>query len=216
MRRYLDGTAVLAKRYWPRDTIGVDKVYTDKKTVRDVQRKLHALAKATGNADFDPYGDGYKDDGVLGARTKLALVAFNSAFGWPADNNTITDGTLAALKRPDVVNPKGFAAQQVADQATQAQTPQQVQDAAAKLVAVAPAGAQDKALDAQRAAMAATTPAEVQAAKDKLRVAAEQAKAESAEGFEWGPILLGALAITGITVLGYKILVTDYKRAYAR
>lgn len=93
--------------------IGADKVYTDQKTVKSVQQRLHDLAVATGNMSFDPG----KIDGIVGPHTNAAVTAFNAAYGWPSDGSKITDGTLTALKRPDVVDPKGYAAQQAADAA---------------------------------------------------------------------------------------------------
>lgn len=210
MGAYSKGTLVLAASCDRRIVIGADKVYTDKSTVAAVQRKLHALALATGNSDFDPYSDGYKDDGVLGSRTQLSLIAFNQAFGWPSDNNTITDGTLEALKRPDVVDPKGYAARQAAYAAGQAQTVEQVQDAAAKLVALAPPAARAKAQQAVDMAMSATTPAEVEQAKGHLKEASELVKTSrvdvSGSGVEWGPLLLAAGGILGLGVVGWAVV----------
>lgn len=91
--------------------IGADVIYTDKPTVTSVQQKLKALAAATGNLSFDPG----VVDGKAGPRTNAAVSAFNTAYGWPSDGSTITAGTLEAFKRPDVVDPKGYAASQAAD-----------------------------------------------------------------------------------------------------
>lgn len=116
-----------------------EKVFTDKATVKRVQEKLHALAAATKNRAFDPYEGKYRDDGVLGSRTKAAVVAFNAAYGWPTDGPNITAGTLTALERPDVKNPSLYAAQQEVAQAetkvATAMTPQAKADAQEELAA---------------------------------------------------------------------------------
>lgn len=193
-----------------RVVIGADKVYTDKSTVKNVQRKLHAFSLAVGNSVFDPYGDGYQDDGVIGWRTQAALVEFNKAFGWPTDGGTITDGTLEALKRPDVVDPKGYAAKQAAYDAGKAQTVEQVQDAAAKLVALGPPAVQAHAQQAAAIAAAATTPEQVQEARNHLREASELVKTSkvdtSGSSVEWGPIVLAMVGILGLGLVGWKVV----------
>ena len=82
--------------------VGGDAPITDQKTVVDVQRKLHSLAIVQKDAALGPYKDKYRDDGVLGTRTKQAVAAFNARFGWPDDGENITAGTLEALKRSDI------------------------------------------------------------------------------------------------------------------
>lgn len=117
------------------DIVGAgDKVYTDKKTVKSVQAQLHVLALATGNSSFDPG----KIDGLVGPHTNAAVSAFNKAYGWPADGTKITDGTLTALKRPDVVDPKGYDAQQAADAAVADVTTTPSTDTAPSFVSTTP------------------------------------------------------------------------------
>jgi len=183
--RYIVGTAVLGAPCCPecgsrqivggRGAIGADKVYTDKATVQKVQRQLHALAQATGNSDFDPYSDGFKDDGVLGSRTQLAITAFNRAYGWPDDNWNITDGTLTALARPDVTDPVGYAKRQAAS-APQAQ---------AAPTTIAPPAAPAPSGFGSPATASRSLPMPPSALETKGDV-------------EWAPILLGGAAVLGL------------------
>jgi len=214
------GAATKRKRWF---VIGGDvsdqgKVYTDKATVQMVQRQLHGLALATGNKDFDPYSDGYKDDGVLGSRTQLSVMAFNQKYGWSSDGKNITDGTLEALKRPDVVDPKGYAAKQAAYDAASATTAQDVQAAAAKVAAVAPPAVKAQAHAAAAAAQQATTPAQVASAKQSLMAAAGQIQRDDEgpnEGMRTAGILFAGAAAIGLSVIGYHIVMRGApKRAY--
>lgn len=162
----------------PRTMIGAGTVYSDKDTVKSVQRQLHALSVATGNAGFDPYSDKSKDDGLLSAATANAIIAFNFVYGWADDGPNITAGTLEALKRPDVKDPAGYA-KQAAEAAAQATTPAEVQAAAAqtaKVAAGAPPEVKQEAQAAQKEAMAAKTPAQVVKARERVQRAAEGVK----------------------------------------
>jgi hypothetical protein len=222
---YTIGCAVLGASAGKRSryVIGAsgDKVYTDKATVKKVQRQLHALALATGNKDFDPYSDGYKDDGVLGTRTQLSVMAFNQAYGWPSDNQNITDGTLDALQRPDVVDPKGYAAKQAAFDAVAATTPQEVHAAAAKVAAVAPPAAKPQALAIQAAAAQATTQDQLDVAKQALLAFAGKVQPpdtgfedKSGPPIEWAPILFGGAVILGLGAIGYELVMGKPRRRH--
>ncbi len=169
--------------------------------MKSVQKQLYALSVATSTPSLDPG----TIDGKVGPHTNAAVAVFNTKYGWPTDGSKITAGTLDALKRPDVVDPAGYAAQQAALDAAAATTPAQVQAAAAKLSASVTPEIQAAATAAHAMALAATTPAQVQAAKAQVQaVAAQQVKA-GASDTPWGTIaLLGGLSVVilgGLVVL---------------
>lgn len=197
MSNYVIGMRALASHRRAQSVIGAagdgDIIYTDHATVWTVQEQLHALSVATSNAAFDPG----KIDGAVGPHTNTAVAAFNKAYGWPTDGGNITAGTLEALKRPDVVNPK--AAQSASAAADSASTPAEVQAAAAKLTAVANSPTTTALIHAaQQAAQVARTPAEVEAAKAQVKNAAAASQA-----VPWGQVAFFAtlsLALGGISL----------------
>lgn len=205
---YLDGTQMLtaaARREIPRlvashghvvgDLIGAtgDKIYTDSSTVKSVQQQLYKLSVATSTPTLDPG----TIDGLTGPHTSAAVAVFNTKYGWPTDGGNITAGTLEALKRPDVVDPAGYAAQQASLAGDAARTPADLQAATVKLMAAVSPDNQADAQAAHALALTATTPAQMQAAKDKMKAVAE--KQASANDTPWGTIaLLGGLSIIAL------------------
>lgn len=201
-RRDVIGATKSVTKFGASHLVGADKVYTDSATVTQVQAQLHALSLNSHNPSLDPG----KIDGKIGPNTNAAVAAFNVAYGWPTDGSSITDGTLVALKRPDVIDPAGYAAQQAAASADAASTPTQVQSAAAQLsllTGISSPAIQSAIASAQNAAITAKTPAEVADAKVKIKAAAHQA-----QGSSLAPTLAivgaGALALTGIIVMVVK------------
>lgn len=160
--------------------VGADGI-TDKATVKSVQAQLQLLAKATGNVALDPTRGNPpgKIDGIIGPRTQAAVFAFNAAYGWPTDGNAITQGTMEALARPDVVkltqggggsssavsfdDAQGKAAA-VADANLAAAKAQQAADAAKAVAAASPAAAQAAATAQQAADSAKAAAAQAAAA----------------------------------------------------
>jgi len=206
MNPYLIGADVLG------DT--GDKTYTDKATVRRVQQQLHALALATGKSVFDPYHDQYKDDGVMGSRTKTALAAFNSAYGWSTDGSTITDGTLEALKRPDVINPAAATpvaapTQQAAPVSFSSPSPATTQPAAASSVPYGPETEAQAASPTSVFAPSAPTRSPAFAFEQPARSPSAMQRSEpraaaSEGGSQWGKIVfasLGVVAFGGVVWL---------------
>jgi peptidoglycan hydrolase-like protein with peptidoglycan-binding domain len=171
--------------------LGVDTIptagasYTDAKTVTAVQAAL--VKKGYNIGATGPNNDGV--DGMFGPKTKAAIKKLQAAIN--ADvNGTIDEGVIAALKVTPGVLPPGVTmagraavqAQVALDAATaaeHAETPSDAQTAAEQLVTVADAAApppppevKEKVAAAQRAAHAATTPAEVKAAAMQIADAA--------------------------------------------
>lgn len=89
-----------ALAYCSRTVVGADDLVTDAASVKSVQAQLKFLSVGAKNTALDPGSI----NGVLGPRTRAAVAAFNSTYGWPDDGGSITrGGTLTALQRPDVV-----------------------------------------------------------------------------------------------------------------
>ena len=102
---YLIGTDILGESF---DILGATaysgsgtsasggNVYTDKATVEIVQREL---SRPSSQVSWKTT-PGLKVDGVIGPKTKAALLEFNSSRGVPQDGDRITDGVLHALGLP--------------------------------------------------------------------------------------------------------------------
>lgn len=101
---YVIGTA--GARWWllrrKRAAIGAAQetwIFTDRDTIREVQKTLATLPAAESDPVFQ-----ITADGVMGPKTEAALYKFNKQYrGEPGDGSLITEGTLAALK----INPLG-------------------------------------------------------------------------------------------------------------
>jgi len=198
------------ERMRAQDTILGDEI-TDKKTVASVQRQLHALAQATGNSDFDPYHDKYRDDGVIGSHTRDAVAAFNKAYGWPDDGDKITSGTLKALTRPDVVS---------ANRAAASHSEEDANTAARVKTEAAQSKAEAEVLKAKAAAQSASTPEEKKVAEARLEKAQDKLDAAKADvqstksflqretfgGLKMWQVFLGAGGVLAVGVAGFLML----------
>ena len=142
--------------------------YTDTATITAVQNKLKALGYFNG-----------KVDGKFGPITDAAILSYSGQHGPP---NT------ALLTKLGLVSDISFSddeADSMVVETSQANTPAQVQIVAAKvenLAADAPPDVQAQVNDAKQAAATATTPAEVEVAKDKVQQAIKKVR-QSKAGF---------------------------------
>lgn len=119
-----------------------DKAYTDKSTVKKVQKQLHALSVATKNPALDPYHGKYADDGVLGSGTKTAIAAFNTKYAYPTDGGNITDAMISILYNQQLTDAAKGGADAIAKLAdSQAETAQVQAAAAEERLASAPPAA---------------------------------------------------------------------------
>lgn len=98
-------------------------IYTDSKTITDVQKAIAALPQtkagdtmlpdylvkqAHGDALFIAFASEIAD-GKIGPKTRAVLSRFNSSYrGEPNDGSNITDGTLASLKIKPSAAPGGL------------------------------------------------------------------------------------------------------------
>lgn len=202
-------------------TAGAD--YTDAKTVAAVQRAL--VDKGYDLGSSGPNSDGV--DGVFGSKTKAAIKKLQAAINWPVTGK-IDEGVISALQVTPGVLPPGVTmagraavqAQVALDAATaaaHAASPSDVQDVAQQVVDVTAAAApppppevQQKVAQAAAQAKAATTPAQVKAAADAVKAAAQDVHAAvkpswaSTPAWEGGPERwkVGAAAAAGVAGVG--------------
>lgn len=87
-------------------TIVLGVVHIDAATVALVQGALGALPAASSDPVFGVFKDKKEIDGRIGPKTRAAVGKFNKQYrGAPEDGESITDGTLAALKLNVVIPP---------------------------------------------------------------------------------------------------------------
>lgn len=178
--------------------LGAGPAITAPSVVARVQRSLHQISIDKNNPVLDPYHDKYKDDGVIGSKTRSAVAAFNITYADANDGSNITQSTLDALDKIEfgtgtpaapappasIAVPAGTGtvltdqAQAAQTSAQQAQTPAQVQAAGQQTQQAAanpsvPPEVKKQADDAKKAADQAKTPAQVQDAKKKVEEAAK-------------------------------------------
>lgn len=161
-------------------TAGAD--YTDPKTVAAVQLALVRLGYDCGTSG--PNHDGI--DGMFGPKTKTAIKKMQGDLGM-AQTGKIDEGVISALKVTPGVLPPGVSLQDraalqaqvaldAANQAADATTPAQVQQAAQAAVDASPPlppEIRQQAMDALKKAKAAKTPADVKIAAAAVQKAAE-------------------------------------------
>ncbi len=192
--------------------LGADVAHADKATVRTVQQKLHALSLATGNSAFDPYHDKYRDDGVIGSKTKSAVAAFNRAYGWPDDGESITDGTLEALKRSDVVNPS--SAQSAPTPTPQPSASQPVSTTVPPVERATVFSPRYSVIDSQAAMDALVQDA---TPRNPMMLQRERGRAaDAASASPWGKIAFGIVAAVSLGGVAYLLATGRGKKSASR
>jgi len=198
--------------------LGAGDVYTDKETITAVQKKLAAIGYFRKTVD-----------GVYGPDTEAALFLFSGQHGPPngaviiklfSGQNGPADPAL--LKRlglspssgalPPLIPPPSQAtidaAVAAAKQADQAQTAPQAQAAATQMTVAAsapnvPPEVKAQAVQVQKEAAQAVTPAQIEAVKDKLQSVAEAIRSANKPGMATWKIA----AIAGGSAVGVGLLV---------
>ena len=168
------------------DVVGADKVYNDDRaTVERVQRTIVAIPNR--DPSFAALAAALAKQknawGVYGPATKAAVTAFNKLYGWAAHGANITNGTLAALDRPDMPGAAPPSAQpalldpypKVAAKADAAN--KTAEESATKAKAMADAKV---IADAKVAAATEADKAQVQAQADAVAKAAKDAQDKAA------------------------------------
>jgi peptidoglycan hydrolase-like protein with peptidoglycan-binding domain len=181
--------------------------YTDKATVSAVQTALNAKG-------FGPL----KVDGLMGPKTSASITAMQFAAG-EAPSGVIDEGVIMALGVTPGVLPPGVtaagkaaveaeAALDAATAAEHAETPSDVQAAAAQVVAAVPAdqpALKQAAVSAHVAAVSATTPAQAVAARAQVQAVAQQVKAAVSPPVPWWQWAIlgtgGAAVVVGLGAL---------------
>lgn len=113
--------------------------------------------------------------GVMGPATRTALLRFNELYGWPADGNTLTAGTLASLDRADLK--PGYAAKMAALDADTAK----VADVAKAAIASGALTPPPQVKEAAQTLTATATQAQAQAATPELKAEAAAVQAQAAQ-----------------------------------
>lgn len=204
----------------------VPAAYTDKSTVERVQRFILALPKEKQLPEAQPLAKAVLTQanafGVNGPTTKVAVKAFNIAYGFPDDGEIITAGTLEAMTRPDLKPGAGVMAEasQAAANIAKAplQTPAQVQEAkkataavVAKVAESAPPEMQSSIAEVQALVEQATTPDEVRAAAKKAQGVAEQSGGVMSfltQEYAHVPVWLWGVAGTGFLAMLWNYVKT--------
>ena len=196
-------------------------VYTDKATITAVQKALEKRGYFHGVVD-----------GKFGSVTNAVILNFSGRNGPPDDALLIQlglrkasmtfDPVVITLPKPGAVPISDAAKAMLAaadKQVEQANTPAQVQAAAAQVATVAasaPPEVQAEVAAAQQAAAVATTPAQVEAAKEQVQTAIDKVematsphfwKREAFAGIPVWKVAAGAggtLALLGLAFLAFR------------